>query len=149
MSAEALELAVDKFLFRFPVDLLYSDAGVWALFEGSRARIGLTDFTQQRNGDVAFAEPKAPGTRVGTGDEVAVVETIKVNLSITSPVRGTIVAVNAELVDSPELVNQDPYGRGWLAILEVADPEPAREGLKSAPEYLALAKAQADAETLR
>ena len=149
MSAEALELAVDKFLFRFPVDLLYSDAGVWALFEGSRARIGLTDFTQQRNGDVAFAEPKAPGTRVGTGDEVAVVETIKVNLSITSPVRGTIVAVNAELVDSPELVNQDPYGRGWLAVLEVGDPETARLGLKSAAEYVALAKAQAEAEARR
>ncbi len=64
MPSEILELAVDKFLFRFPDDLLYSDAGLWVRLEGTRARIGLTDFTQQRNGDVAFAEPKEPGTQV-------------------------------------------------------------------------------------
>jgi arsenate reductase len=144
-----LELAIDKFLFRFPADLYYGDAGIWVRFEGRRARIGLTDFTQQRNGDVAFAEPKEVGTPVRAGDEVAVVETIKVNLSIPSPVGGKVVEVNNDLLPSPELVNQDPYGKGWLAVLEVEDGEAARRALKTAADYMALAKAQAEAEVRR
>jgi glycine cleavage system H protein len=149
MSADALELAVDKFLFRFPADLSFSDAGVWVRFEGPRARIGLSDFTQQRNGDVAFAEPKEAGTVVKAGDEVAIVETIKVNLSIPAPLEGRVMEVNGDLLNSPELVNQDPYGKGWLAVLEVEDDEAARRGLKTAAEYLAIAKVQAEAEVLR
>jgi arsenate reductase (thioredoxin) len=144
-----LELAVDKFLFRFPADLYYSEAGIWVKFEERRARIGLSDFTQQRNGDVAFAEPKEEGTQVRLGDEVAVVETIKVNLSIPSPVGGKVVEVNNNLLTAPELVNQDPYGKGWLAVLEVEDSDAARRGLKTAADYLALAKVQAEAEVLR
>jgi glycine cleavage system H protein len=149
MSAGILELAVDKFLFRFPADLFYSEAGIWARFEGQRARIGLSDFTQQRNGDVAFAEPMEVGTRVGRGDEIAVVETIKVNLSIPTPVGGKIVEVNRDLLGSPELVNQDPYGKGWLAVLEVEDEGAARKALMTSADYFALAKTQAEAEVLR
>lgn len=149
MSAEILELAVDKFLFRFPAGLRYSDAGVWVRFEGSRARIGLSDFTQQRNGDVAFAEPKAEGTPVRPGDEVAVVETIKVNLSVPSPLGGKVVETNGELSAAPELVNQDPYGKGWLAVLEADEIVAAGAGLKTAAEFLALARRQAEAEVLR
>jgi glycine cleavage system H protein len=148
-DAKVLELAVDKFLFRFPADLYYSEAGIWVRFEGLRARIGLSDFTQQRNGDVAFAEPKEAGTGVRAGDEVAVVETIKVNLSIPSPVGGTVVEVNRDLETAPELVNQDPYGKGWLAVLEVEVDEAARGALKTAADYLALAKIQAEAEVRR
>ncbi len=149
MSDKGLEVTVDKFTFRFPRDLFYSEAGVWARFEGPRARIGLSDLAQQRNGDVAFAEAKEPGTAVKTGDEVAVVETIKVNLTVPSPVDGRVVETNGELLNSPELVNQDPYGRGWLAVLEVDDAEQARKALRTAEDYLALAKAQAEAEVLR
>ncbi len=144
-----LELAVDKFLFRFPADLFYSEAGIWVRSEGRRARIGLSDFTQQRNGDVAFAEAKEEGTLIRAGDEVAVVETIKVNLSIPSPVEGKVVEINDDLLTAPELVNQDPYGKGWLAVLEVEESAAARGALKSAADYLAIAKAQAEAETLR
>ena len=149
MAGEILEMTVDKFLFRFPSDLLYSPAGVWVRFEGARARIGLSDFTQQRNGDVAFAEPKEVGTRVRTGEEVAIVETIKVNLSIPAPLGGKIVEVNGNLLDSPEFVNRDPYGKGWLTVLEVEGGEAARGALKTAAEYTALAKVQAEAEVLR
>ncbi|MGZ4886775.1 MAG: glycine cleavage system protein H [Candidatus Aminicenantales bacterium] len=149
MIDKILELAVDKFLFRFPCDLYYSEAGVWVRFERDRARIGLSDYTQQRNGDVAFAEPKEVGTQVRFGDEVAIVETIKVNLSIPAPVGGKVVEVNRDLLNSPELVNQDPYGKGWLAVLEVEDDEAARRGLNTAAEYLALAKVQAETEVLR
>jgi len=144
-----LELAVDKFKFRFPVDLLYSPSGVWVRFEDSRARIGLSDFTQQRNGDVAFAEPKEPGTEVGRGDEVAVVETIKVNLSLPSPVEGRVAETNGDLLNSPEFVNQDPYGKGWLAVLDVEDAGAARSALMTAAEFMAQARVQAEAEVLR
>jgi glycine cleavage system H protein len=149
MANEILEVTVDKFRFRFPADLFFSEAGVWVRFEGTRARIGLSDFTQQRNGDVAFAEPKEVGALVKGGDEVAVVETIKVNISLPAPVAGKVVETNGDLLNSPELVNQDPYGKGWLAVLEVDDAGAARKALKSAVEYMALAKVQAEAETLR
>ncbi len=149
MSGHILELRVDKFIFRFPEDLYYSEAGVWARFEGRRARIGLSDFTQQRNGDVTFAEPREVGTVVRAGEEAAVVETIKVNLSIPSPVAGKIVEINGALEPSPELVNQDPYDKGWLAVLEIVDGEAGRNALMSAADYLALAKAQAEAEVSR
>ncbi|MCK7478133.1 MAG: glycine cleavage system protein H [Candidatus Moduliflexus flocculans] len=130
MSDEILQLSVDKFLFRFPVGLYYSEAGVWVRFRGTACPHRPLRLTlSRRNGDVAFAEPKEVGTRVLTGDEVAVVETIKVNLSIPSPVGGKVVEVNGDLLNSPELVNQDPYGKGWLAVLEVEDDEAARRAL--------------------
>ncbi len=149
MSDTIMELAIDKFLFRFPTDLYYNEAGVWVRFEGNRARIGLSDYTQQRNGDVTFVEPKEAGALVRTGEEVATIETIKINFSIPSPVTGRIVEVNGDLLTSPEFVNQDPYGKGWLAVLEVEDAGSARRGLKTAAEYLPLAKGQAEAEALR
>ena len=149
MPSEILELVVDKFRFRFPVDLFYSEAGMWVRFDGTRARIGLSDFTQQRNGDVAFAEPKEVGTLVQSGDEVAIVETIKVNLSLPAPVTGKVVEVNGDLLNSPEFVNQDPYGKGWLAVLEVENVKATGEGLKTAAGYMAQAKVQAEAEVLR
>jgi glycine cleavage system H protein len=148
-NEKVIELAVDKFLFRFPGGLRFSEAGIWARFEGKRVLIGLSDFTQQRNGDVTFVEPKETGTRVRPGDEAAVVETIKVNLSIPSPVAGKVVEVNRDLETSPELVNQDPYGRGWLAVLEVDDIDAARGALKTAADYMALAKVQAEGEVQR
>lgn len=149
MSDTIMELTVDKFLFRFPTDLYYNEAGVWVRFEGNRARIGLSDYTQQRNGDVTFAEPKEAGARVRLGEEVAAIETIKINFSIPSPVTGLIVEVNGDLLASPEFVNQDPYGKGWLAVLEVEDAEEARRSLRTAAEYLPLAKVQAEAEALQ
>jgi len=149
MDDHVLELAVDKFLFRFPANLHYSDAGIWVRFEGPRARIGLSDFTQQRNGDVAFAEPKEEGTLLHLGDEAAIVETMKVNLSIPSPVAGRVVEVNGDLTTAPEFVNQDPYGKGWLSVIEVEDVAGAKAALRTAAEYLALAKVQAEAEVLR
>ena len=147
--SKALELSIDKFVFRFPEDLLYSDAGIWVKFEGTRVRVGLSDFTQQRNGDVTFVEMKGEGTSVRAGDEVGVIETIKVNLSVPSPVGGTIVELNRALEESPEFVNQDPYDQGWLAIIEVEDGEAALKGLKTAADYFELARAQAEAEVLR
>ncbi len=118
-----LETTVDKFTFKVATDRFYSDEGVWAKEEGGQVRIGLTDFVQQRNGDIAFADVKPVGTTLAAGDDIANIETIKVNITYTSPVNGKIVEVNPAMNDAPEAINQDPYGAGWLAVMEVADWE--------------------------
>ena len=149
MAKEMLELTVDKFTFQVLEGLYYSDAGVWVKQEGSVARLGLTDFSQQRSGDMAFAEVKPVETLLKPGDEFSSVETIKVNVSLPSPVTGTIVEVNAELQDAPELINQDPYGKGWLVAVELTDWEADKTKLLDADAYFALIKRQAEEEVKR
>lgn len=143
---EFLETTVDKFTFKVAMDRYYSDEGIWALAEGSRIRIGLTDFLQQRSGDIAFAEVKPEGTTLGAGDEVAIIETIKVNVSLTSPVSGTVVEVNPAMELSPEVINQDPYGEGWLVVIEAGDWPKDRSNLLNAQAYFELMKGQAEEE---
>ncbi len=146
MPEEILELTIDKFIFRIPKGLYYSDAGVWVKPEGEVARLGLSDFTQQRSGDMAFAEVKPVGTALETGDEFAAVETIKVDIALPSPVGGAIVEVNPALEDAPELINQDPYGEGWLASVKLAAWEADKTQLLDADAYYVLVKEQAEEE---
>ena len=146
MSEEMLKVSVDKFIFRVPTGCFYSDAGVWVKPEGSRARLGLSDFTQQSSGDIAFAKVKQTGTKLERGEEFAEIETVKVNMTFPSPVQGTIVEVNRSLGDAPELINQEPYGKGWLAVVELSAAENALARLLDAQAYLALVKEQAEAE---
>ncbi len=141
-----LETTVDKFNFRLAVDRLYSPEGVWALADGDRIRIGMTDFLQQLNGDVAFAEVKPEGTAVAAGDEVAAIETIKANVSVTSPAGGTVAEVNPAMELSPEAINQDPYGEGWLVVIDAADWLADRESLLDPQAYFELMKGQAEEE---
>lgn len=115
---EFLEYTLDKFTFRVAGDRHYNADGVWALEEDGRVRIGLSDFLQQRSGDIAFADVLEPGTELELGDEVADIETIKVDISLPSPVAGTIVEVNPAMELEPEVINEDPYGEGWLALIE-------------------------------
>jgi glycine cleavage system H protein len=115
---EFLETTVDKFIFKVATDRYYSSEGLWALADGNRIRIGLSDFLQQRSGDVAFAEVRPQDSTVSVGDEVATIETIKVNISLTSPVTGKVVEVNPAMSTAPEAINQDPYGEGWLSVIE-------------------------------
>ncbi len=82
---ETIEFTLDKFTFRVATDRLYNSEGVWAKVEPQGVRIGLSDFVQQRSGDVAFAEVKPVGTSLSIGDEVAVIETIKVDISLGAP----------------------------------------------------------------
>jgi glycine cleavage system H protein len=147
MAEEILELTVDKFTFRVPKGLYYSEAGVWVKLEGEVARLGLSDFAQQRSGDVAFAEVKSPGVLLEPGDEFATVETIKVDIALPSPVGGEIIEVNPALEDAPERINEDPYGAGWLARVELAVWEADRAQLLDADAYYALIKRQAEEET--
>jgi len=146
MSEEMLELTVDKFTFRVPKGLYFNDTGVWVRQEGSVARLGLSDFAQQRSGDMAFAEVKPVETVLKPGDEFASVETIKVNVSLPSPVTGEIADTNRALEEAPELINQDPYGKGWLAVVELANWEADKKKLLDADAYYALIKEQAEEE---
>ncbi|HET7091295.1 MAG TPA: glycine cleavage system protein H [Anaerolineae bacterium] len=141
-----LETTVDKFTFRVATDRLYSREGVWALAEGNRVRIGLSDFMQQRSGDVAFTEVKPVGTALAFGDEVASIETIKVDIALGSPVSGSVVEVNPALSDAPEAINQDPYSAGWLAVIQATDWETDRARLLDPQAYFAVMKAEAEEE---
>jgi glycine cleavage system H protein len=141
-----LETTVDKFIFRVATDRLYSAEGVWAMPDGDRIRIGVTDFLQQRSGDVAFAEVRATGRAVATGDEVATIETIKANVEVISPVGGAIADVNPALAMAPEVINQDPYGEGWLAVIEASDWPTDRDALLDSQAYFELMKGQAEEE---
>ncbi|MBE3038320.1 MAG: hypothetical protein IMZ62_05870, partial [Chloroflexi bacterium] len=105
--SDFLETTVDKFTFKVATDRFYTAEGVWAKEEKGHVRIGLSDFVQQRSGDVAFAEIKPAGTALAAGEEVAVIETIKVNITYTSPVNGKIVEVNPAMNEAPEAINQD------------------------------------------
>jgi glycine cleavage system H protein len=143
---EFLEVTVDKFTFKVSAECSYTGEGVWAKPEGARVRVGLADFLQQRSGDVAFAEVKPVGTRLARGDEIAVIETIKVNISLTSPVTGRVVEVNPALTEAPEAINQDPYGAGWLAVIEAENWAADRARLLAAAAYFDLMKRQAEEE---
>lgn len=143
---EYLETSVDKFIFKVATDRYYNSEGVWAKPEGNRVRIGLSDFLQQRSGDVAFAEVKPEGTALSFGDEVALIETIKVNISLSSPVNGKVLEVNPDMDAAPESINQDPYGRGWLAVIETPDWEADRARLLDAQAYFVRMKGEAEEE---
>ena len=143
---EFLETSVDKFIFRVATDRFYNDEGVWAKEEIGRVRIGLSDFVQQRSGDVAFAEIKPVGTSLAFGDEAAVIETIKVNIAFTSPVTGKVVEVNSAMAEAPEAINQDPFGEGWLAVIEPADWAADRTRLLDSQAYFSQMKTEAAEE---
>lgn len=141
-----LETIVDKFIFKVATDRLYSAEGLWLKSEGNRVRIGVSDYFQQHNGDVAFAEIKAVGKIVPAGAEVATIETMKVNIDLPSPVTGKIIEVNTLLVSTPEAINQDPYGNGWLAVVEVNDWNVEKTHLLEPQAYFEKMKADAERE---
>ena len=105
----------------------------------------MSDFAQQRNGDIAFAT-LAPTGAINLDDEIASIETVKVNISLPSPLKGTIVEVNPALQESPELINQDPYGKGWMIVVQPENPERDLAGLMTAEAYSKVARQQAQAE---
>ena len=141
-----LELTVDKFIFRVPKTLLFSDSGIWVAVEATRARLGLSDFAQQVNGDIAFANVEPAGAELAAGDEFGSIETVKVNVGLPSPVKGRIIEVNPLLQEAPEAINQDPYGAGWLALMEVSDWVAECARLLDPQAYFMIMKGQAEEE---
>ena len=148
--ADYLETTVDKFIFRVATDRLYHADGVWVLWVEAQGnghvRVGLTDYLQQLNGDVAFAHIKPAGTRLAAGAEFAEIETIKATVSLLAPVAGEIVEVNSALDLTPEIVNQDPYEKGWLAVIKATNWEADRARLLDPQGYFSVMRSQAEEE---
>ncbi|MGP8058686.1 MAG: glycine cleavage system protein GcvH [Acidimicrobiales bacterium] len=105
-----------------PDELRYSSDHEWARAAGSVVRVGITDYAQDALGDIVFVDLPAVGTELATGATLGEVESTKSVSEIYAPVSGKVVAVNSALGDAPEAMNQDPYGEGWIAEIEVADP---------------------------
>ena len=117
-----------------PDDLRYTSDHEWAKLEGNRVRIGITDYAQDALGDVVFVQLPEPGTTVISGDSFSEVESTKSVSDIYAPVAGTVVEVNSELVDAPQRLNEDPYGEGWICVIELADGA-SLDGLLDAAAY--------------
>lgn len=147
---EYFETTVDKFTFKVARDRMYTRDGVWVLPSGGpdgiNVHIGLTDYLQQHSGDAAFANVKRAGTVLNLGDEFAEIETIKVNVELPSPLAGTIIDVNKQLEMYPELVNQDPYDKGWLVVVKPDNWDRAHAELLDANSYFDLMRTQIDEE---
>ena len=122
-----------------PKELKYSQDHEWIKVEGSRATVGITDFAQAQLGDVVFVEVPEVGAAVTAGKAFSVVESVKAVSDIYAPLTGTVVAVNDGLSDTPELVNQEPYGDGWIAVIEFNNGQELEE-LLTADEYAKLAE---------
>jgi glycine cleavage system H protein len=141
-----MELKIDKFIFRVAEDRLYTPFGIWVLEEGDLVRIGLSDFLQQRSGDIAFVEIKLPGTQLAPGDEFGAIETIKVNISLDSPLTGQVVETNPAIESTPELINQEPYGSGWVALIKPERWTAEKAGLLDPQAYFSRIKHEAEME---
>jgi len=118
----------------FPEDLKFSKEHEWVLVEGSVATVGITDYAQDQLGDIVFVELPAVGDKVSKEDAFGVVESVKAVSDIYAPVSGKVVEVNDDLPENPEMLNEDPYGDGWIIKIEMNDPEELQD-LMSAAEY--------------
>ena len=120
-----------------PDDLRYSTDHEWVRVEGGAVRIGITDYAQDALGDVVFVDLPEVGTAVDAAASISEVESTKSVSDIYAPVTGTITEVNGDLADAPERLNEDPYGEGWICIIELADATQL-DGWLSAADYRAL-----------
>ncbi len=105
-----------------PGNLRYTKDHEWARLEGKRVTVGITDHAQSELTDVVYVELPQAGKAVKAGDVLGTVESVKAVSEIFAPAGGTVVDVNKALADAPEVVNKDPYGKGWMVVLEVAEP---------------------------
>lgn len=142
--AEFLEVTIDKFTFRVDQSCLYSSEGIWVRLEDGRVTMGLSDFLQQRSGDIAFIDVKPAGTVLARDDEFASIETVKVNVMLASPVSGIILRVNSALEMKPEVINQDPFDEGWVCEVEASNFDADRGLLLAADAYFAQMKREAE-----
>ncbi len=117
-----------------PEDLKYTREHEWVSIDGSVATIGITDHAQEQLGDVVFVEPPSLGDRVEKADAFGVVESTKAVSDVYAPLSGEVTEVNDDLPDNPELINEDPYGDGWMVKITLGDKADL-EDLMTADEY--------------
>ena len=118
----------------YPEDLYYSQEHNWVRLTGNRGTVGITDFAQQEMGEILYTELPDEGLQIEQGDIFGTLESSKTVAELFSPVSGEVISINQDLEEEPSLVNDDPYGKGWLMVLELDDPSELQE-LFSAVEY--------------
>ena|SRR5574344_1241125 len=121
-----------------PQNLLYSKDHEWVKVEGNKVTIGITDFAQNQLGDVVFVDTPAPQTEYKAGDTLCSVESVKAVSDVYAPVSGMVVDVNEELAGSPQSMNEDPYGKGWIATMEMTNSAEDLKALLDAAGYTKL-----------
>lgn len=141
---EYTSITHDKFIFRIPTEgFHFNENDCWVRVKGSRARIGVSDYVQQSLTDITYFDPPAVGREIEQFDDAGTVESIKSTMDVISPVSGKIIAVNTDLVDKPEIINEDPYEKGWIAELELADFDSDSELLIDGTAYGQIVKKKA------
>jgi len=115
-------------------DLLYTNEHEWVKVEGDIAIVGISDYAQQQLGDIVYVELPEKGKVVKKMETVATIEAVKTAADVYSPVSGEVIEVNSELENKPELINEDPYGKGWIVKLKMTNPDELKE-LLSAEDY--------------
>lgn len=146
---KAFKIKVDKWTFRVPKDRFYNENDCWAKLDGNMATVGITDFLQNMASDIIFIELPEVGTVIEQFDEAGSFEAIKIMLDLISPVSGVVKEVNEEVQEKPELVNQDPYERGWFVKIEVKDFKVDRENLIEPDAYFEVLKHKIETERLK
>jgi len=106
---------------KFPEELLYTDTHEWVKNEGNQVTVGLTDYAQSQLKDIVYVELPKIGSDFKRGDSIGVVESVKTAADLFSPVTGKVTETNVTLKDSPQFVNEDPYGKGWILKIELRD----------------------------
>ena len=115
-----------------PDDLRYSEDHEWVRVEDGKARFGITDYAQDALGDVVFVQVPTAGSVVTKGSSISEVESTKSVSDVYAPVSGTVVETNEDLGDAPQRVNEDPYGEGWIAVIELSNPSEVDQLLDAA-----------------
>lgn len=117
-----------------PDDLKYHKEHTWVRISGKKGTIGITDYAQEALGDIVYIDLPEVDTTVEANSEISEIESTKATSAVISPVAGVIIKVNDELAESPEVINEDPYGKGWIAVIEMENPE-EEEDLMDSSEY--------------
>jgi glycine cleavage system H protein len=117
-----------------PEDLKYHKEHTWARVSGKKATIGITDYAQNALGDIVYIDLPEVDSNIEFNSEIGEIESTKATSSIISPLTGRIIEVNEDLTESPETINEDPYGKGWIAIVEIDDVAEVND-LMDASEY--------------
>jgi len=141
---EFFETMIDKFILKVPkTGYLFNENDCWVKVRSEYARMGVTDYLQTNSGDIMFVGFPEVGTEIGQFDDACEIESVKSVLQLISPVSGTITAVNEKLKDRAELVNEDPYGEGWMLEIKLSDFEEDKELLIDGGKYFEILKSKA------
>ena len=119
-----------------PAELKYTKEHEWIRVEGEEAYVGITDYAQSQLGDIVFVEVETEGDNLEAGDTFGSIEAVKTGSDLYMPISGEVLEFNSELEDQPDLVNKDPYGKGWIIKVKIED-EAQLDGLLSADAYKA------------